>query len=89
MIKHLNVQIVGRVQAVSFRFYAADTAKSLHLTGFAKNEQDGSVTIEAEGEEDNLNVFAKWCEKGPSLAKVERVDVAEGEVKGFKSFDIY
>lgn len=40
----------GRVQGVGFRFTARYAARSLGLTGWARNEYDGSVTMEVQGE---------------------------------------
>jgi acylphosphatase len=42
------------VQGVGFRYTAVSLAQELDLTGFAKNEFDGSVSLVAEGEEDQL-----------------------------------
>lgn len=49
---------------------------------------DGSVYMEAEGEEDNLKRFIEWCKQGPPRAQVTRVDVQKGEVKNFEKFEI-
>ena len=41
----------GRVQGVGFRFRCFSIANELKLTGFVKNEYDGSVSIEVESGE--------------------------------------
>jgi len=48
------VRYEGRVQGVGFRFTVVNLAKELDLTGWVKNEFDGSVSMVAEGEEDQL-----------------------------------
>ncbi len=53
MKRHLDIHISGKVQRVFFRKNAAAQARKLGLTGFVKNEDDGSVYIETEGEEAN------------------------------------
>jgi acylphosphatase len=88
MIKHFNISIDGLVHGVFFRTSAKQKADYLNLKGFAQNEPDGSVYLEVEGEEENLEKFLTWCRKGPPLAKVERVEVTKGLVKGYSDFVI-
>ena len=42
--------IEGQVQGVGFRYRARYAAQSLELTGWVENEDDGSVTLEVQGE---------------------------------------
>jgi len=89
MIKHFDIKVYGRVQGVFFRYSAKEKAEKFDIKGFVRNERDGSVYIEAEGEEmENLHEFLEWLRKGPKLAKVERVDMEEGQVKGYNIFDM-
>lgn len=74
MQKRLVLKIYGKVQGVFFRDSARMKARGLDLTGFARNEPDGTVSIVAEGEEKNLKEFIIWCEEGPDHAKVEKVE---------------
>ena len=74
---------------VLFRDSAKRKAKKLGLRGFVKNEPDGAVYIEAEGDEKNLNEFLEWCKKGPILAKVEKVDCDYSDkLENFDDFEI-
>ena len=86
MIKHFNIKIYGRVQGVFFRESARNKAEELGINGFAKNEPDGIVYIEAEGEEEKLKEFIKWCGYGPELAGVGKINFKEGELKNFEKF---
>ena len=45
----------GNVQNISFRFEVQRHAKPLGITGYAKNNDDGSVTAELQGSEKNIN----------------------------------
>jgi acylphosphatase len=58
------------------------------VRGYIQNRKDGSLYIEAEGDEDQLNGFLEWCKKGPMGSKVEEVTTEEGEIKNYTSFDI-
>lgn len=89
MIKHFNIKIYGRVQGVFFRESAKNKAEELEINGFAKNEPDGILYIEAEGKEEKLKEFLDWCGYGPELADVEKVDFDEEEkLKSFKKFEV-
>ena len=87
-MKHFNVHIYGDVQGVGFRALAFKKAKELDIGGFVRNESDGSVYIEAEGEERLLNKFLAWCSDGPPTSKVEDVQKEEAELIGFQDFEI-
>ena len=87
-MKHLNIKIYGRVQDVGFRFGAKKKADELGIKGFIKNEPDGTVYIEAEGDGNVLDNFLEWCRKGPRFASVERVEVMEKDFKGYEKFEI-
>ncbi len=87
MLKHLDIKIFGFVQGVGFRYYVQEKARELGLAGFVKNKADGSVYIEIEGRVDDLDKFLKWCRKGPGFARVSKINVKEGVVEGFGSFE--
>lgn len=42
--------ISGRVQGVGFRYRARYAAQTLELTGWVENEDDGTVTLEVQGD---------------------------------------
>jgi acylphosphatase len=86
--KHVDLTINGRVQGVFFRHNAKLKADEYGVTGFVKNQNDGSVYIEVEGEEENLDDFLGWCEEGPPYARVNEVQKKESEVKQFSNFEI-
>ncbi len=44
--------LTGRVQGVGFRWKATHLAESLGITGWVRNEWDGSVEMELQGEEE-------------------------------------
>jgi acylphosphatase len=88
MVIHLNIFVSGHVQRVGYRYHAQKIAAALGITGFVKNMPDGSVYIEAEGEQAILAQFIKWCREGPSMAKVDRVNTEQAPFKGFSAFEI-
>jgi acylphosphatase len=87
-IKHYAVCVSGHVQGVFYRASAAEKARELNLAGFVRNEKDGSVYIEAEGQEHELLAFIEWARRGPARARVASCKVSEGVVKHFSQFEI-
>jgi acylphosphatase len=86
--KGVILQIYGRVQGVGFRYYTQKKAEELGITGFVKNRPDGSVYIEAEGNAGALETFIRWCEEGPSWARVRQVDRQFIPPQGYSDFEI-
>ncbi|MDQ3394019.1 MAG: acylphosphatase [Bacteroidota bacterium] len=85
---HHNIIIKGKVQGVSFRARTKQKAEEIGVTGFVKNEEDGSVYVEVEGDRDQVQAFMEWCGEGPELADVEEVYFETGPVKNFPWFEI-
>ncbi|MFA7256236.1 MAG: acylphosphatase [Kiritimatiellales bacterium] len=52
--QRITVRYEGRVQGIGFRYTAVSLAQGLDVTGWVKNEFDGSVLLVAEGEEDQM-----------------------------------
>jgi acylphosphatase len=70
-----EILVEGRVQGVGFRDYAYRRAAHLDLTGYVMNLADGRVRVRAEGPRDRIEALARQLEKGPPMARVERVMV--------------
>ncbi len=69
------MRVFGRVQGVYYRASAQREAKRLGLTGWVKNRKDLTVEVMAEGEEAGIKDFIAWAQRGPSAARVDKVDV--------------
>ena len=78
----VRLLITGLVQGVAFRQSAVFEAQRLGLVGWVKNLPDGRVEAEAEGDRAKVEVFARWCEHGPTGARVEWVDAQWGDPTG-------
>jgi len=87
-MKHLNIRVLGIVQGIGYRHSARSAARFNNIKGFARNESDGSVYIEAEGEAESLRKFTDWCRKGPGGGRVDELVISEGGMRGFESFEI-
>ena len=80
----------GRVQGVGFRFFVQSEAKSERVTGWVRNEGDGSVTMELQGTPEQIAALEERIKKGNGFAKVTQLDSKDIEVvSGENSFSIH
>jgi acylphosphatase len=83
MAAHAKQIIVhGRVQGVGFRFFVQHVGSRLGLVGNVRNCPDSTVEILVEGTEGKIADLIKQVAKGPSLARVDRVDVIDIPIQG-------
>ncbi len=86
-MERLEVVFVGRVQGVYFRATAEDLARDFAVTGYVRNEPDGSVRLVAEGERDELEGFLAAV-KQAKRDNIQRTDEgwrrATGEFNEFR-----
>ncbi|MFW5941314.1 MAG: acylphosphatase [Chloroflexota bacterium] len=87
-MKRLSAKVYGRVQGVFFRDTTRREAQRRNVSGWVRNEPDGSVRVVAEGSQGALTELERFLHQGPSSARVERVettwDDATGEFSGFR-----
>jgi acylphosphatase len=82
-----QITVHGRVQGVGFRYYVQHVGNRLGLGGDVRNCGDSTVEIVVEGDARTIAGFIKKVEKGPSLARVDRIDILDIPVKGtYSSF---
>ena len=88
-MKRLHAIVYGRVQGVGYRAFIYDKALYLGLKGFVKNLPDGSVEIEAEGEEKDLFKLIEFAKSGPPLSNVTNIEYDFYEdLKNYDTFKI-
>jgi acylphosphatase len=79
----------GRVQGVGFRWFVEREAHILGISGWVRNNADGSVEIMAQGTRDQLLGLRSRLRQGPRAARVDNVEESEaGPVAGLSSFRI-
>lgn len=79
-----NIQ--GIVQGVYYRANTQKKANELGLTGWVRNEPDGSVSAVACGEEEHLAEFEAWLWQGPEAAEVSLVMAEPTELEKPEDF---
>lgn len=70
----VRVVVHGRVQGVGFRYHTLREALASGLSGWVRNQPDGSVEAVFEGDEAQVWRMLEWCRSGPRFAHVANVD---------------
>jgi acylphosphatase len=83
-----RVVVSGRVQGVFFRDETRRRAERAGVSGWVRNNPDGTVEAWFEGEEEDVAVLVDFARRGPGSAEVESADVAEVEPSGARGFDV-
>ncbi len=89
MRERIVLKIYGLVQGVFFRDFVRNKARGLNITGWARNEYDGTLKVIAEGKSEDLKKLIELCYLGPPSAKVKKIEVDWQEFSGeFEDFEI-
>jgi acylphosphatase len=87
MIKKKYI-VSGRVQGVGFRYFVYSKAKALPITGYVKNQFDGTVECVAQGKENYMQALVTILKQGPSMSRVDKIldwDMEiDNEISGFE-----
>jgi acylphosphatase len=81
-------RITGTVQGVKYRATAQREAGRRGLTGWVRNEPDGTVLIDIEGDPAAVDAFLTWCAEGPPGAQVATVETTVADPIGYAEFTI-
>lgn len=68
-----HMVFTGRVQGVGFRYRAFYAAKGIGVTGWVRNNEDGTVEMEAQGSEGQIQKMLKMLQRD-SYIKIDKVD---------------
>jgi acylphosphatase len=77
-----RVIVEGRVQGVFFRYHTQEMAFKLGITGWVKNRRDSNVEAVFEGDKERVDQIIQWCHRGPSEARVTKVQLAWEDYTG-------
>ena len=90
-MRQVSIIITGRVQGVFFRQSTKETADSLGIFGWVRNNSDGTVELLLEGEKEPIDKLISWCYKGSPMSQVREVKIISDSISDTsinKSFDI-
>lgn len=83
-----RIRVFGKVQGVFYRASSKTKADELKLVGWVRNEPDGTVMMEVQGEADKVNQMIKWCKEGPTYSRVDDVLYEDAESQKRSAFEI-
>ena len=66
-------RFMGKVQGVGFRVFVQSVAQELGFTGWVKNMPDGSVVMEAQGDEARFGDLKSHIQEGNGFCKVDHM----------------
>ena len=69
-----HIVFYGSVQGVGFRWRARNAAEHFSCTGWARNEWDGSVSMEIQGREEDIDKVILAIEKG-TFVRIENMNM--------------
>jgi acylphosphatase len=79
----------GRVQGVGFRWFVEREAHIFQISGWVRNNPDGSVEVLASGTREQLAGLRSRLREGPRAARVDSVEELETDpVAGLNSFQV-
>lgn len=76
------------MQGVGFRYFAEHSASALGISGWVRNDDDGTVQVYAYGEPAQLAELAGLLWKGPRWAEVRGVDESEAPIEHVRGFSV-
>jgi acylphosphatase len=76
-VKASLVKVFGRVQRVGYRRHVLDSAQELGLSGYVRNEKDGSVTVFVQGDDEAVEKFIEKLKTPPQPAHVKSLEVKD------------
>lgn len=84
-----HIFVEGRVQGVFFRHETRVEARKKSVKGWVRNLPDGRVEAIFEGEKGKVDEMIDFCKRGPSGARVTRVEVVwEESSSDYQDFTI-
>ncbi|HWR83806.1 MAG TPA: acylphosphatase [Candidatus Deferrimicrobium sp.] len=85
----VQLTIRGMVQGVGYRYWCYRQATELGVTGWVKNNRDGTVAVMAEGDRGLLEELIGQLKVGPSHAQVTDIVVTWTAFTGrYTRFDV-
>jgi acylphosphatase len=83
-----RVVVHGFVQGVFFRDTVRRQALQRGVAGWVRNNRDGTVEADFEGDPDAVEALVAFCRNGPRGARVDQVEVSEEDVEGLAGFSV-
>jgi len=86
-MERASIIVQGKVQGVWFRDYVKRSAIGLDLKGWVRNNPDGTVDVEVEGEKEVIEDLIELIKIGPPMSRVQ--DVSVEWKKELQKYDLF
>ena len=86
MNKHLNIFIEGKLEKADFNFYSQSAAIKFGINAIYKNGDSRHIEIEAEGNKENVEAYARYIKEGALKPYIEIFRTEEGKFKNIEGF---
>lgn len=83
-----EVVVHGEVQGVGFREFCRREAVATGVSGWVRNEHDGSVLAHFEGDHDAVQTMVAWADHGPPQSTVTSTEARDAAVEGATGFQV-
>lgn len=84
----VDVKLRGNVQGVGLRYRIMWSADEEGVSGWVRNEEDGTVSVHLEGAEHRVENVLAILRAGYSGVTISRMETARSEVEGVRGFQI-
>lgn len=81
-MKRVLAVVKGRVQGVGYRASVHRRISRLNVTGYVRNMQDGTVELDIQGSEHDVEAALEIAHEGSPFSSVESVEVSSLAVGG-------
>lgn len=71
----LIVKIYGKVQGIGYRWFVVEKAEKYHLSGWVKNNPDGTVECAVKGIKEDIDKFLEEIKNDHPCARVEKMEI--------------
>ena len=78
----------GEVQGVGFRWYAMKAAEAAGITGWVRNEYDGSVSMELQGTADQIEAVLEMLGKNRWAKITHKTETERSVIETERRFQI-
>ncbi|NGZ08656.1 MAG: acylphosphatase [Nitrospira sp. LK70] len=86
----VRILVLGHVQGVGYRAFAARAATRLALSGGVRNLDDGRVELDVEGRRSVLEALVRELKTGPPAAHVTKIETEWSAATGqYSNFTIW
>ncbi len=87
-MKTVKSIVQGSIHGVGFKYFVLKTALRHHISGYVKNEKDGTISIIAYGQDQKVDEFFKVVEAGNGYSQIDFITLSESPIEIYREFRV-